>query len=64
MRDLLLQSFPTRWQGVLETFRGVADERPFGYVVLDLRPASGGDRRVLGQLLGEEGFVRCHQFSS
>ena len=62
MRNLLLQSFPTKWQKVLETFRKVTDERPFGYMVLDLHPASRGDQRVLSQLLKEEGFVRCYQF--
>ena len=62
MRNLLLQSFPTKWQKVLETFRKVTDERPFGYMMLDLHPASRDDQRVLSQLLKEEGFVRCHQF--
>ena len=62
MRNLLLQSFPTKWQKVLETFRKVTDEQPFGYMVLDLHPASRDDQCVLSQFLKEEGFVRCHQF--
>ena len=39
-RNLLLQSFPTRWQEVQHTFRKVT-ERPFGYMVLDLHPNCG-----------------------
>ena len=61
MRNLLLQSFPTQWSDVLDTFRKVTD-RPFGYLLLDLHPTSKGDQRVLSHLLKEEGFVRCHQF--
>ena len=61
MRNLLLQSFPTRWSEVLDTFRKVTD-RPFGYLLLDLHPTSKDDQRVLSHLLKEEGFVRCHQF--
>ena len=63
IRNLLLQSFPTRWQEVLDTFRKVT-ERPFGYMLLDLHPASKDDQRVLSHLLKDEGFVRCHQFVS
>ena len=60
MRNLLLQAFPTQWQNVQDTFRRVTD-RPFGYLLLDLHPKSTDDRRILSQLLKEEGFVRCHQ---
>jgi len=62
VRNLFLQSFPTKWQKVLETFRKVTDERPFVIMVLDLHPASRDDQRVLSQLLKEEGYVRRHQF--
>ena len=63
VRNLLLQSFPTQWQEVLDMFRKVT-ERPFGYMLLDLHPASKDDQRVLSHLLKDEGFVRCHQFVS
>ena len=63
MRNLLLQSFPTRWQEVMETFRKVTD-RPFGYMLLDLHPTSQDDQRILSHLLKEEGCVRCHQFKT
>ena len=63
MRNLLLQSFPTRWQDVMETYRKVTD-RPFGYMLLDLHPTSQDDQRILSHLLKEEGCVRCHQFKT
>ena len=62
IRNLLLQSFPTRWPEVLDTFRKVTD-RPYGYMLLDLHPASLDDQRVLSRVLKDEGFVRCHQFA-
>ena len=63
IRNLLLQSFPTQWQEVLDTFRKVTD-RPNGYMLLDLHPASQDDQRVISRVLKDEGFVRCHQFTS
>ena len=63
MCNLLLQSFLTRWQEVMETFRKVRD-RPFGYMLLDLHPTSQEDQRILSHLLKEEGCVRCHQFKT
>ena len=36
---MLLQSFPTTWKDSLETFHQ-ATTRPYGYLVLDLHPAS------------------------
>ena len=63
IRNLLLQSFPTQWQEVLDTFRKVTD-RPYCYMLLDLHPASQDDQRVLSRVLKDEGFVRCHQFAT
>jgi len=63
IRNLLLQSFPTQWQDVLDTFRKVTD-RPYGYMLLDLHPASQDDQPVLSRVLKDEGFVRCHQFAA
>ena len=63
MRNLLLQSFPTRWQEVMETYRKVTD-RPFGYMLLDLHPTSQDDQRILSHVLKEEGCVGCHQFKT
>ena len=63
MRNLLLQSFPTRWQEVMEMYRKVTD-RPFGYMLLDLHPTSQADQRILSHLLKEKGCVQCHQFKT
>ena len=63
IRNLLLQSFPTQLQDVLDTFRKVT-QRPFGYLLLDLHPASRDDQRILSHLLIDEGFVRCHELRS
>ena len=35
-------------------------ERPVGYMVLDLSPASDDRIRVLSHLLTLEGFLRCY----
>ena len=63
IRNLLLQSLPTSWQDLLNTFAKVT-ERPIGYMLLDLHLASQDDQCVLSHLLKDEGFVRCHQFST
>jgi len=63
IRNLLPQSFPTRWQEVLDAFRQVID-RPYGYMLLDLHPASQDDQRVISRVLKDKGFVRCHQFAA
>ncbi|KAL9984691.1 hypothetical protein ACROYT_G007017 [Oculina patagonica] len=61
MRNLLLQAFPSRWQDVMDVYTKTT-ERPFGYMVLDLHPASGDDRRIFSHLLKDEGCMRCYRF--
>ena len=60
MRNVALQAFPDKWQKVLEAFRS-ATSRPFGYLVLDLHPASSDDQRLVSRLLKEEGYIRVYQ---
>ena len=60
MRNVALQAFPDKWQKVLDAFRS-ATSRPFGYLVLDLHPASNDDQRLVSRLLKEEGYVRVYQ---
>ena len=60
IRNLLLQTFPTYWQDVMDVYQKVI-ERPFGYMVLDLHPASDDRMRVSSHLLTHEGFPRCYQ---
>ena len=59
MRNMALQAFPRKWQSVLDVFRR-ATSRPFGYLVLDLHPASSDDARLLSHLLKEEGYMRVY----
>ena len=39
IRNILLQAFPTCWQNMMDVYQ-MLTERPFGYMVLDLRPSS------------------------
>ena len=60
MRNLLLQAFPTCWQDMMDLYQKVT-ERPFGYTVLDLHPASDDRKRVFSHLLTHEGYPRWHR---
>ena len=60
MKNLLLQAFPTCWQDMMDVYQKVA-ERPFGYMVLDLHPASDDRRRVFSNLLTHEGYPRWYR---
>ena len=60
VRNVLLQSFPTTWKESLDTFHR-ATTRPYGYLVLDLHPASSDDQRLLSHLLKDEGWTRYYQ---
>jgi len=60
VRNVLLQSFPTTWKDSLETFHQ-ATTRPYGYLVLDLHPASSDQQRLLSHLLKDEGWTRTYQ---
>ena len=60
MKNLLLQAFPTCWQDVMDEYQKVT-ERPFGYTVLDLHPASDDRKRVFSHLLTHEGYQRRHR---
>ena len=59
IRNLLLQAFPTYWQDVMGVYQKVI-KRSFGYMVLDLHPASDDRIRVLSHLLTHEGLLRCY----
>ena len=60
VRNVLLQSFPTTWKDVLETFHR-ATTQPYGYLVLDLHPASSDTQRLMSHLLKDEGWTRTYQ---
>jgi len=60
VRNVLLQSFPTSWKDSLETFHHVT-ALPYGYLVLDLHPASSDQQRLLRHLLKDEGWTCNYQ---
>ena len=60
MKNLLLQTFPTCWQDMMDVYQKVT-ERPFGYTVLDLHPASDDRKRLFSHLLTHEGYPRWHR---
>ena len=53
VRNVLLQSFPTTWKDSLDTFHQ-ATARSYGYLVLDLHPASSDQQRLLSHVLKDE----------
>ena len=59
-QEFTASSFSTYWQDVMDVYQKVI-ERPFGYMVLDLHPASDDRICVLSHLLTHEGFLRCYQ---
>jgi len=60
MKNLLLQAFPSCWQDMMDVYQKVT-ERPFGYTVLDLHPASDDRKRVFSHLLTHEGYPHMHR---
>jgi len=60
MKNLLLQAFPTCWQNMMDAYQKVT-ERPFGYTVLDLHPASDGRKHVFSHLLTHKGYPCWHR---
>lgn len=60
IRTLILQMYPTRWKEVLEQYSKVT-ERPFGYFVFDVHPATPDNCRMVSHLLRHEGFLRCYR---
>ena len=59
-RNVLLQSFPTSWKDNLDTLHQ-ATARPYGYLVLDLHPASSDQQRLLSHVFKDEGWTRTYQ---
>ena len=60
MKNLLFQAFLTCWQDMMYVYQKVT-ERPFGYTILDLHPASDDRKRIFSHLLTHEGYQRWHR---
>lgn len=61
IRTVLLQAFPERWRTVLRLFRRLTT-RPFGYLLLDLHPASDDRYTLWSHLTKREGRPQMHTF--
>ena len=61
IRHLLLQVYPDKWRQVLALFLKLTS-RPFGYVMLDLHPASDDCFRIWSHLTTAEGATQVHTF--
>ena len=59
IRTILLQAFPDRWRQVLRLFKRVTS-RPFGYLMLDVHPASDDRYRLWSHLTTREGKAQVH----
>ena len=59
IRTILLQAFPDRWRQVLRLFKRVTS-RPFGYLMLDVHPASDDRYRLWSHLTPREGQAQVH----
>ena len=59
LKNLLLQAFPMTWQDIMQVYFEVT-QRPFGYITLDLHPASNDARRLYSHLLKHEGCMRFY----
>ena len=53
IRTILLQAFPDRWRQVLRLFKRITS-RPFGYLMLDVHPASDDRYRLWSHLTPEK----------
>ena len=59
IRTILLQAFPDRWRQVLRLFKRITS-RPFGYLMLDVYPASDDRYRLWSHLTPREGKAQVH----
>ena len=60
IRTLTLQAFPNEWSDVMSIFRECT-QHPFGYLMLDLHPASVGRYRLFTNVLPEEGPTETYE---
>lgn len=59
IQTVLLQAFPDRWREILDLFKKTTS-RPFGYLMLDLHPASNDQYRLWSHLTSKEGSAQVH----
>ena len=59
IRTLLLQMYPEKWRSVLRLYNRITS-RPFGYVMIDVHPASDDRYRLWSHLTKAEGTPQVH----
>ena len=59
IRTILLQAFPDRWRQVLRLFKRITS-RSFGYLMLNVHPASDDPYRLWSHLTLREGQAQVH----
>jgi len=59
IRTLLLQMYPDQWKSVLRLYTRLTS-RPFGYVMIDVHPASDDRYRLWSHLTKAEGTPQVH----
>ena len=62
IRTILLQAFPDRWRQVFRLFKHITS-RPFGYLMLDVHPASDDRYRLWSHLTPLEGQAQVDTLS-
>ena len=60
LRTLLLQIYPTKWLPVMDIYDACTD-RPYGYLLFHVHPASRDSTRLLSPLVRHEGCLRCYR---
>ena len=59
IRNILMQMYPDRWRRILELYNRITS-RPFGYLLLDVHPASDDRFRLWSHLTRAEGTPQVH----
>ena len=60
IRILFQQMFPTYWRQALEVYMK-ATARPFGYLMIDLHPATNDTYRLFTHILANEGYTHTYR---
>ena len=63
IRNILMQMYPERWRRILEVYNRITS-RPFGYLFLDVHPASDDRFRLWSHLTRAEGTPQVHTEAS
>jgi len=59
IRNLLMQMYPMRWRSVLRLYNRITS-RPYGYLMIDVHPASDDRYRLWSHLTKAEGRAQVH----